>query len=491
MNITEPLRRIARVAPDTVAIVRPDGATVSFQALDRWIDRVVFRARPLALRPGDIVGVTMTPPYQMEGLVLTLAMARMGVATVRASLPPERLRLRLFEADDGPPLPSGDAAFDRAWQTAPSPDEHAPVAAMHEGGAAICQILSSSGTTGFPKEIPISHDLMARRVYGWWLGNGGGTAVRLLEMNLNGSLGLVQILRTLWLGGTVVLPDRNDQAGTIARHGVTTIFVPPFAMAGLIDALPQGAGPFPTLRTIESGGSFLPPDLAARAAARLCPTVISNFGATEAGIVASAPMAALTAHPGAVGYVFPGVTVEATTENGNPLPAGTEGLLRFRGDMVASAYLWDDKASRTAFRGGWYRGGDLGSVGPDGMLYLSGRVADVIDVGGQKIGPRAIELGLMALPEIADAAAFGVPDAAGIAQVWAAVLSDRPLDRAALTGFRDSLPAWQAPRAILRVQALPRNPAGKIQRDKLVALARQTERAPDDGVLEVFQLDRA
>jgi acyl-CoA synthetase (AMP-forming)/AMP-acid ligase II len=488
LNITEPLRRLARIAPDTVAIIRPDGCTVSYLALERWIDRVVHQARRFGLRPNDIVGLAMTPPYQLEGLVLTLAMARMGVATVRASLPRERLRLRLFESDNGPPLSSGDPAFDRAWQAESPPDEHAPLAAMHADGAAICQILSSSGTTGFPKEIPISHDLLTRRVYGWWLGNGGGTAVRLLEMNLNGSLGLVQILRTLWLGGTVVLPNRKDPAGTIVRHAVTTIFVPPFAMTGLLDALPPGAGRFPTLRTIESGGSFLPLDLAARAAARLCPTVVSNFGATEAGIVASAPVAALGAHPGAVGYVFPGVTVEATADDGTPLPPGTEGLLRMRGDMVASAYLWDDAASRTAFRDGWYYSGDLGTVGPDSMLYLSGRVADVIDVGGQKISPRAIEFGLLALPGIADAAAFGVPDAAGIEQVWAAVLSDSPLDRAALAGFGSSLPAWQAPRAILRLHDLPRSPAGKIHRGKLVALARDAERTTDDGVVEIFRL---
>ena len=487
MNITEPIRRLARVAPDAVAIIRRDGSNLTYRALERWIDRVVFHAGPLGLRPGDIVGLAMTPPHQTGGLVLNLAMARMGVACARASLPIERLRLRLFESDNGAPVPSGDPAFDRAWQAAPPADDDAPVAAMHPDGAAICQVFSSSGTTGLPKEIPVSHDIVARRVVGWWLGNGGGPAVRMIELNLNGSLGFVQILRTLWLGGTLVLPDPRDRAGAIARHGVTTIFAAPFGLAALIDSLPPNAGPFSALQTIETGGSFLPPDLAARAAARLCPTIVSNFGSSEAGIVASAPLSALAAHPGAVGYVFPGVTVEAAAEDGTTLPPGTEGRLRIRSDMNASGYLWDAAASREAFRDGWYDSGDLGSVDPDGMLILSGRVADLIDVGGYKISTRAIELGLLALPGIADAAAFGVPDASGVPRVWAAVRSERPLDRAALARFCDGLPSWQAPQTILRLHDLPRTPAGKINRGALVALARTTTQ-PADGVLERVRL---
>ena len=118
-------------------------------------------------------------------------------------------------------------------------------------------------------------------------------------------------LRTLWAGGTIVVSNPAQAAAAITRHGVTSIATSPVSLRAILDALPPDQTPFPTLRRVEIGGSRLPEALWRLAAERLCPTIISNMGSSEAGGIASAPARDLTGRPDAVGYLWPGVEVQA------------------------------------------------------------------------------------------------------------------------------------------------------------------------------------
>ena len=110
------------------------------------------------------------------------------------------------------------------------------------------------------------------------------------------------------------------------------------------------------------------------------------------------------------------------------------------------------------------------------MLSLAGRTHEVINSGGVKLSPHVIEEALLTLPLVTDAAAFGVPDAAGIEQPWAAIVAAAPIDNAVLTAFCQKVLPGRAPKVILQMQALPRNASGKVQRDLLVAYAVQVSR---------------
>ncbi len=473
MNLSEPIRRLARVAPDAVAIRRADDSAISYAVLDHAIDRMAVYAQRLGLCAGDTVGLPITGPDESIGLTLALALARIGVASAAPTVPRDHLRLRF---DPGPNIEPGHVAFGPSWMASdPAPPDHNPVP-IHRDDSAIFRIYASSGTTGSAKHVPVSHRVMAARIHGRWIAEGTWPSIRMIGISIGSNWGMESALRTLWVGGTIVLSNPAAAARAIARHGVTSICTSPFALRQLLDALPQGAGPFPSLEKIEVGGSTLPDALHRLATVRLTPHIVTTYGAAECGGIASARRDRLAARPGATGYIWPGVDIVAHDAAGTPLPPGQEGSLRMRGERIADAYLDPDIAGDERFHDGWFHSNDIGTVWPDGMLTLSGRANEVINAGGVKIHPEVIETALAAMPGIRDAAAFGVPDETGITRIWAAIVADTPIDDAALTAYCLRHLADIPMETIIQVAALPRNENGKPVRARLVEAALQMQR---------------
>ena len=476
MNITEPIRRLAHLTPDAPAILRADGGTIRYGELERGINRMAGHAARLGLRAGDIAGIDILPPDEATALILSLALTRIGVACAATRLPPERLRLCFQGVQPGKLLEPGHIAFDASWLEEPAGQPEAPAAAMHDAPAALCFVFASSGTTGEPKHVPISHELMTRRIFGRWLGDGGGRDVRLIALGLNSSWGFVTVLRTLWMGGTLALSDPRNMGSTIEKHKISSVVTSPIALRTIVESRPPDSAPVPTLERVEVGGSVLPARLLEMAQTRLCPNIVMVLGSAENGGTASAPISALAARPGAVGYRFPGVQVEAVDEEGAPLPPGSAGMLRIRGDMVAPGYLWNEAETAARFRDGWFHSDDIGTVWPDGMISLGGRGSEIINAGGDKISPHTIEAKLRTLPNVTDAAAFGVPDGTGIERVWAAIIADEPIEDALLDAFCDRFPSQAGPEIILQLRELPYNANGKLDRARLVALGVEMSR---------------
>ncbi|MGH7043725.1 MAG: class I adenylate-forming enzyme family protein [Acetobacteraceae bacterium] len=469
MNITAPFRRLARVMADVPAIIRADDTSVSYAALDRAIDRVAARVAGLGLHPGDTAGLPITGPDESLGLILALALARLGIASADPTLPAARRRLS-FAPGGGP----GVVGFDASWLAEGGAAADVPIPA---DGAAVCRVFASSGTTGAAKHLAISHDLMTRRVFANWLTPGAGRLARIVAVNLGITWGFTATLRTLWQGGTLVLTNPRDAVAAIPRHHVASLLISPVGLRALLDALPPGGGRFPTLATIEVGGSLIPAPLREAAAARLGAGIVIYLGASETGGIASGPADALSARPGAVGYVHPDVEVQAVDAQDRPVPPGVEGALRVRSALTVAGYVGTEDRATAAFRDGWFYPGDLGAVWPDGALTLAGRVGEVINSGGIKVNPAAIEDALLSLPGVSEAAVFGVPDALGVDQVWAAIVAAAPIATAALSRLCQERLAGQAPRFILQMKALPRNANGKVRKDLLIAYAQQQARA--------------
>lgn len=231
-------------------------------------------------------------------------------------------------------------------------------------------------------------------------------------------------------------------------------------------------------------GSQLSAKLARTAAQRLCATIITAFGTTEAGTVCGGRYDTLFGVPLGVGQILPWVEVQAVDAAGVPLPPGTEGLLRIRSADVVAGYFDDEYATREVFRDGRFYPGDIGSVTPDGVLIVSGRTGDFINSGGVKVNPRLIEEVLLSLPQVAQAAAFGVPDADGLAQVWAAIVPEAPIEAAVLNRLCGEKPGARAPKFILQMKDLPRNENGKVLTSVLVEFAAGHYRRPDADVQE-------
>ena len=475
MNITDPIRRQAAAAPRAAAIVRR-GATVSYRQLDRLLDVLARRALDVGLRAGDLVALAF-PDIPGSGaefryFALSLALARAGIATKSADASDDGIAACVAGmARNAVPAPRVVIADD-AWFAIPADTLAVDPVPSHDDGAAICRIITTSGTTGTSKRVAVSHELMMRRLAGSAIGSPyPAKPVVVVHIGPWSNIGFRHMLRALYAGGAIVLARKPDEIlRAIAQRGVNYVLLAPAALATLVDTVPEGRGPLRGPEWLEVTGAYLPQALYERARERLCPAIVTSYGSSEAGNTAWSLRSDLDGLPGAVGRLLPDVDVEAVDDDDRPLPPGEVGILRVRGPGNVQSYWRDDDATARTFRGGWFYPGDLGSVSADRMLTIAGRAQEVVNVGGNKVHPRVVEEALRAVPGVADAAAFGVPNADGIPEIRAALVVRGELARKPLEDTCRQL-GYAAPKRFVRVAALPRNAAGKVLRGELVALA--------------------
>jgi long-chain acyl-CoA synthetase len=189
--------------------------------------------------------------------------------------------------------------------------------------------------------------------------------------------------------------------------------------------------------------------------------------------VAFGPASVLADIPGAVGYVGPGVVVEALDEAGEVLPAGKEGDLRIRTPYLVDGYIGDEEATRQAFRDGFFYSGDIGQVTADGIMIVSGRKKTILNLGGASVNPERIEALLKAYIGVREAAALSLDNELGIAESYALIVADVPIDEAALVAYcKSSMPSAWVPRRIFQIEQLPTGGQGKIERHRLREIAK-------------------
>ena len=477
MNITDPIRRVARLHPSAIAVIGVDNIGISYRDLDRAIDTVVERVGGLGVAAGQTVGLGVTGPDEYPALVLALAFARAGVVTAEMSYPAERMDFCFLPTGATGQSGTRCVGFDASWTriSATDPVPNVPVSA---GGSSVCRIFSSSGTTGMPKFAAISHETMVSRVLSNTLSMGPPEPVYICAVSLGITWGFATALRVLWAGSTLVLTNPAQALAAIRRHRVTAIVIAPNSLQTILATIPPGHAKPDSLKAIEVGGSVLPPRLHDLARQKLCDNIVSYFGSMETGGVASAPMAALPRDGRAVGYLHAGVEVQSVDADNNPLPASVEGTLRIRGANTIAGYFGDTEVTASPFRDGWFYSGDVGFVSQDGIMSVTGRVSEFINSGGVKISPHVIEDVLLTLPEVTDAAAFGVPDDMGVDQIWAAIVATTPIVAGRLNALCQQRLAASAPKFILQIKGLPRNPNGKVRREELVRFAVSQMRRP-------------
>ena len=303
-------------------------------------------------------------------------------------------------------------------------------------------------------------------------------------------------LLDLWLaplsvGGSVVI-TRDMQAQTffdaVQEFSPTWYQAVPTMLADILGFAErhQLAGVTNSLRLCRAVSATLPIELGEQVSELLNTPVVEIYGMTEtAGLIASNSPQMGEQVIGSVGQPA-GPEVAILDERGNRAAPGCKGEVVIRGTNVFAGYEMEDKDPdvpdsfvEECFIGGWFRSGDEGYFDNDDNLFLSGRLKDVINRGGEKISPLEVDLLLLSHPWVRDAACFAVPHATLGEDICAAiVLRDTSIDSETL---RDSLKSkiadYKLPRRILFVDQIPRTKGGKLQRHMLSELLSEPQAA--------------
>src|SRR5258707_9975203 len=295
-------------------------------------------------------------------------------------------------------------------------------------GDDVALVLHTSGSTGRPKRVPILHRNLAastQNIVAHYILSPDDVA--LCVMPLFHVHGLVaSTLSTLLSGGTVAVPNKfnplsfwrtvRDTKATW-YSAVPTIHNLLLSRAG--EERPAGAE---GLRFIRSCSASLPPEMMERMERVFGVPVLEAYGMTEASHqMSSNPKPPATRKPGSVGPGT-GVRIGIMDEAGNLLANGERGEVVIQGPNVVSGYENNPEANAKSFTNEWFRTGDQGFLDEDGYLTLTGRLKEMINRGGEKIGPREIDEVLLSHPAVAEAVAFGVPHPMWGEEVAAAIV---------------------------------------------------------------------
>lgn len=275
-------------------------------------------------------------------------------------------------------------------------------------------VLHTSGTTGRPKAVPLSHRNLTRTMLNvqntYELGPKDRTYLVMPLFHVHGLLaGFLAPLRS---GGSVIVPPRfSAQAfwDDFVTHGANWYTAVPTIHAILVKNGPPAK--LPQIRFIRSCSSALPPKVMRELEAMCNCPVLEAFAMTEAAHqMCSNPLPHHGVRkPGSVG-LGQGVEVRILDKDDNEVPQGSQGEISIRGENVTKGYLNNTKANEESFTsGGFFRTGDQGYKDQDGYVFLTGRIKEFINRGGEKISPIELDHVIGNLPSVAEAVSFAVP----------------------------------------------------------------------------------
>jgi fatty-acyl-CoA synthase len=526
------IRLHALNTPQKLALVDGD-VRLSYAELDGRVNRLAHGLHALGVGPGKRVAVMMQNRH--EYLEAQWAIARLGAIVVqigyrlkaaevayilghcepeaflieaehaavafeairRANFPtrPDAVIVAASRATTADTGAHGDAAEHaagaRAWEAVLAggrADE--PPAVSESDGAGAGVMIYTSGTTGRPKGAARDFRRTLHHAVADFLAQ-----VRfrhddrhLVVCPLYHSAAPAFMAFTFMFGGTCVLDrghfDPEQVLATIERERITTSFMVP-TMLGRLAAVPaevRARYDTSSLRWLLSGAAPLPTETARRVEACFGAILYNFYGSTETGIVTMALPGEHTARPGTIGRALLGNEIRLLDDEGLEVEPGQAGELWVRNTMLVAGYHKDQGATDKARRGGFFSVGDVARVDADGYYYLADRKADMVISGGVNIYPQEIEQHLHTHPAVLEVAVVGVPDpdwgespvAYVVVRPGHAVFADE------LRGFcRDALADYKCPRRFELIDALPRNPTGKVLKRELRERARV---APDGGV---------
>lgn len=470
----------AAIEPNRPAIVF-ENRRLSFRELADEVELAAGRLCALGTKPGDRVALLMDASLRMVeiihaaqrcGITLVPLNTRLATAEIEALIVDAEPRLVLYDAVHSPTIDGIRERFPGVLFVEAERDfgRIAPKMAqpIHPDAGSVQTILYSSGTTGWPKGVMLTH----ANHWASAIASRANLGVRsddrwLLAMPLYHVGGLSIVMRSVIDGIPIVLHRHFDPArvnAAIRNQGITLMSVVSTMLFRMIDENCDERYPS-TLRCVLLGGGPVAPSLVARSLAAGIP-VTPTYGLTEAASqVATAAVGDAATRPGSCGRPLPGTEVRL-----DQIDRDGRGEILVRGSTVMAGYFRRPKESEAALRGGWLHTGDIGHFDADGFLYIDDRRTDLIVTGGENVYPAEVENVMLAHPAVAEAAVYAVPDREWGQRVAASVVlrGGHTTDEAGLREWcAERLARFKIPATIDFAAALPRTPSGKIRRHML------------------------
>jgi acyl-CoA synthetase (AMP-forming)/AMP-acid ligase II len=346
------------------------------------------------------------------------------------------------------------------------------------GGDQPACILYTSGTTGKPKGVVLSHNNLLSNT---------ASIVEYLGLTAEDSIGTIlpfyysygsSVLHThLSAGGRVILEKNllypHAVIETLAKERATGFAGVPSTFALLLSRVKLQDYDLSAIRYVTQAGGAMSPALTQRLREALPKAaVIVMYGQTEATArLTYLPPALLDAKLGSVGIPVPGVNIEIRREDGSAAAVDEVGEIWAYGPNVMLGYWRNDAATSEVKRDGWLKTGDMGRRDADGFIFIVGRRSDMIKAGAHRIHPQDIEDVIAELPQVQESAVVGIDDELLGQTIRAFVV---PVTSATLTPMqvqahcRERLASYKVPKTVEIVASLPRTASGKIRRAELI-----------------------
>jgi fatty acid CoA ligase FadD36 len=364
--------------------------------------------------------------------------------------------------------PAWETTLTRVEIPVPGTDEACRLDSDTVAGALV---MYTSGTTGAPKGVVLSPGALAADLDALadaWSWTADDLLVHGLPLfHVHGLvLGMLGALRT---GSRLIhtgrpTPEHYAAAGGSMYFGVPTVW-------SRLAADPAAAAPLRSARILVSGSAGLPAPVFEALEALTGHRALERYGMTET-LITVGSRADGERRPGQVGLPLRGVRTRLTGEDGAAVPPDGEsvGELQVQAPTMFDGYLGRPDATAACWTAdGWFRTGDVATIGPDGWHRIVGRASvDLIKSGGYRIGAGEVEAALLAHPGVREAAVIGEPDPDLGQRIVAFVVADHGIDAPTLIRFvAGGLSVHKRPRRVVLVDALPRNALGKIQKSLL------------------------
>jgi acyl-CoA synthetase (AMP-forming)/AMP-acid ligase II len=348
------------------------------------------------------------------------------------------------------------------------------------GPADPSDVVFTSGTTGSPKGVVMTHAQTLRAYLDWcdWADLRPGDRYLIANPFFHIFGYKAGCLACLMRGATIVplaVFDAGVALELVERERISVLPGPPTLYSSLLEHPDRTRRDISSLRVGVTGAADIPVELVRRVREELpFERVLTGYGLTEAGTVTGCrPDDDFEHIATTVGVPWPGFEVQVVTESGGAAATGEPGEVVVRGETVTRGYLDDPGATAAAIDAdGWLHTGDLGTLDGDGYLRIVGRIKDMFIVGGFNAYPAEIESLLLRHPRVAQVAVIGVPDErlGEVAQAFVVPSPGPPVDPSEIVEWaRGEMANFKVPRTVELLDALPLNATGKVVKDELRA----------------------